>query len=268
MLERRRRRAAPQRLIRLRSLFECILERVSASARTSAETPPGKIGIENDTRARFACVTSSAAQIRSTRRSARSVKPLETATHSTASDGRASVSSSHPRRDCTARPHSQRVVPRQRDTTSAPHRRDSRARSGRHYDAVERGRWAWRLRHFGCASPGATAGVSVPRAPGRLRRVLPSRRRLRSGTQATSSDEQMVWFSSCTISFAFQAACATAAACAVAGRVATNRGATNSQMSQPSPITSMPPMTAWTPDAYSAYTLYAMPTTLIAIVRV
>ena len=78
----------------------------------------------------------------------------------------------------------------------------------------------------------------------------------------------MVWFLPCSISFAFHVARATAAACAVARRVATNRGAMNSQISQPSPITSMPPMTAWTPDAYSAYTLYAMPTTLIAIVRV
>jgi hypothetical protein len=81
-------------------------------------------------------------------------------------------------------------------------------------------------------------------------------------------DGQMVWSSPCSISFAFYAAFATAAARAVARRVSKNRGATNSQMSQPSPITSMPPMTAWTPDAYSAYTLYAMPTTVIAIVRV
>ncbi len=41
------------------------------------------------------------------------------------------------------------------------------------------------------------------------------------------------------------------------------RGAMNSQMSQPSPITSIPPITASTPAAYSAYTLYTIPITVI-----
>ena len=269
MLERRRRRTAPQRRIRLRSLLECILQRgigIGADERRDAagedryrerRTRPIRqgdlVGAADEVDATI-CEVREAARNRypldGERRSRE--RPLERVRDAIAERDRVPLGLSR----CSAIRHRRRI--------SAIAECDP---VGIH-DAVERGRWAWRLRHLRLCIAGShrrsVRSCERQRDCGECCQRAGDRER----AHATSSDEQMVWFCHVRSPFAFHAACATAAACAVARRFTRNRGATNSQMSQPSPITSMPPMTAWTPDAYSAYTLYAMPTTLIAIVRV
>ena len=253
MVERRWGRAAPQRLIRLRALFERALEllgRIAAyqsrdAARENRNRERRLFTICE--RHRVGTADEIRAVLRHLGESSAHHDPLDgERRHREIAFQRIGYSAAKLYR--IPRRLARRIARRHRRRIGAVAEHDPAAR----LDAVERARWAAAAGSGSAAAGAAAAGVTglvaayagtamatiaIAQAPASAMRTQPP---VRCGGTLS----KLIY----ACSFSFQAARAVADALA-ALRVAMKRGAMNSQMSQPSPITSMPPMTASIPAA-------------------